>query len=65
MNKDPIRCDECGKFVPERDINSGKAYRQEIILDHEFDIKEWETLCKRCNRLYQAKLENQILVTTD
>lgn len=65
MKKDPIRCDECGKFIAYKDLDSGAAICHLISYDTEYSREEYEALCPKHNNYYQAKLENQILVATD
>lgn len=54
-SKRPLNCTNCGRFVPAKDLQSGKA---EHFLVHICDkycnevIEEglWTTLCETCNR---------------
>jgi hypothetical protein len=53
MNKDPIKCDECGKFISYKDIDDGNASHHVNYAWDWFqeDMSErWHSLCKRCNK---------------
>ena len=41
------RCDDCGKFIPYRDFEKGKAIRSLITPSSHFTNEEYETLCKK------------------
>lgn len=43
-----FRCDECGRFVSMKDIESGEAIRQMVTPDSEFTSEEYETVCRAC-----------------
>ena len=53
MNNDPIKCDECGKFIAYKDLEDGLAINN---MHHEWDwyaedvIEKIESICKRCNK---------------
>ncbi len=48
MNKDPIKCDNCGKFIAYDDIDNG-AICNMITPDTEVSNECYETICKKCN----------------
>jgi hypothetical protein len=53
MNKDPIKCDECGKFIAYKDIDDSSAF---CCMYHVYDwfagdvIEKYKSLCKKCNK---------------
>lgn len=49
MNSDPIKCDECGKFVAYADLESGAAKSTYVTPDSHFSDERIEFLCRRCN----------------
>jgi hypothetical protein len=42
-----FRCDVCGRFISNADLDSGKAIRQCISLDSEHSTEDYETLCQK------------------
>lgn len=52
MEKFSLRCDNCGKFIAERDFDHG-ALRRLIQPDSGVGIEDWETLCIKCNKYPQ------------
>jgi hypothetical protein len=48
MNKDPIRCDGCGRFISYDDLEIGNA-KINYISDSSFSYEQFEYLCKNCN----------------
>lgn len=47
MNKDPIKCVNCGKFISYDDIEN-KRVQFEHIPDSHFTVEENNFTCKRC-----------------
>lgn len=43
-----LRCDECGRFIPWADFDSGAARRSMTQPDNELGGEEYETLCAKC-----------------
>ena len=41
-----IRCDYCGRFVPYRDLEVGRATRRLITPDSAYSREEYETACR-------------------
>ena len=41
------RCDECGRFIPLADFDSGAAQRHLLTPDSDRSREEFETLCKK------------------
>lgn len=46
MNKEPIKCDICGKFIKYEDLSSGESRLVESI-DFNGNEEEWFE-CKKC-----------------
>lgn len=44
-----LRCDECGRFVPYKDLDSGRATHREVTPDSAYTSETWETICASCN----------------
>lgn len=44
------RCDDCGRFIPMSDFDSGKAERRLSSADTAFSCEGYVTLCAKCNR---------------
>jgi hypothetical protein len=42
-----LRCDECGRVIPWKDLEIGAATRTFITPDSMFSSEEYETLCRR------------------
>ena len=42
-----LACDECGKFIPWRDLYQGEATRRLLTPSSHFTCEEYETLCRR------------------
>jgi hypothetical protein len=49
MNRDPIKCVECGRFVEYDDLVSGKAKQSYYEPSSHFGDEKIEFLCRRCN----------------
>lgn len=56
---DNFRCDICGSFISENDLNNGSGAtirlksEDNILSIFIFDLfgkKEWETICIKCNK---------------
>ncbi len=45
-----LRCDNCGKFIAERDFDHG-ATRKMTQPDNHFSGEDFETLCIKCNEM--------------
>jgi len=43
---DKIRCDWCGKFIPNKDLSSGKAYN--TTPDSAVSSETYESKCRDC-----------------
>lgn len=51
MSKGPWnKCDECGKFIPFADFESGAARREMVLPDSWCSSETYETLCARHKR---------------
>lgn len=48
MSNIMYRCDNCGRFIAEKDFDHG-ATRKLIEPDNHFSGENWETLCIKCN----------------
>lgn len=62
----PNKCDDCGKFIPWDDIESGKAISH-IHPDTEFNSEWHESVCKRCNnkeRNIEVEKNRYVIVRT-
>ena len=46
VNNNPIKCDDCGKFIPYDDFGNG-AICNMITPDSEYTSESYETLCKK------------------
>ncbi len=53
-----FKCDECGRFISLKDIESGKARHNIVTVDTEFSIEEYETLCFKCKTWDEAIEKN-------
>lgn len=53
---DVMRCDQCGRFISYKDIESGKAIWRMILPDSEFSKETWEGLCPEH---YKPKGQNE------
>jgi hypothetical protein len=47
------RCDVCGKFISYKDLDDGLAVRHMKTPDTHFTAETWETLCRRCNKIFK------------
>lgn len=47
MSERPLRCDECGQFIPWADLFEGRAGRRLQTPDSHFTREEYETLCAK------------------
>jgi len=45
---DKIKCDWCGKFIPNKDLKSGKAYNIMITPDSAVSSETYESKCRDC-----------------
>lgn len=41
-----FRCDVCGRFIPLKDFEQGKAIRKLVTPNSDYSIEDFETLCK-------------------
>lgn len=46
MNRNPIKCDICGKFISYSDLDLGLATYRMITPDSDVSYETWETLCR-------------------
>jgi acetyl-CoA carboxylase beta subunit len=44
------KCDECGKIIPYKDLESGAAIHRMITPDSDVSYEQFETLCKNHNK---------------
>ncbi|HXK00727.1 MAG TPA: hypothetical protein VNF93_02435 [Buchnera sp. (in: enterobacteria)] len=49
MNKNPIKCEECGKFIKYDDLYNGAAIHKLKSYDTEYTYETYLSLCKKCN----------------
>lgn len=42
-----FHCDDCGRFVAYRDLDSGSASHRMLTPDSAYTFEEWETLCPK------------------
>lgn len=40
------KCQECGRFIPYADFDSGKALNRMVTPDSDVSEEEWEILCR-------------------
>ncbi len=43
-----FRCDDCGRFIPYADLDSGRARHKLIYPDSAYTWETWETVCAKC-----------------
>ncbi len=56
MNKQPIKCDLCGKFISHKNIEQNKA-KCKYIPDTEYTVEETTFICENCiNKLAKLKI---------
>ncbi len=58
MNRDPIKCDRCGRFIRYADLDSGEATIKFVTPDSFFTKEEYWHLCKACKFNDQAEDEH-------
>lgn len=46
-----FKCDDCGRFIPYSDLDSGAASHRMVLPDTVLTQETWETLCARCKAL--------------
>lgn len=42
-----FKCDECGEFIPPKDIIEGRATHCLVVPDSHWTTEEYETLCEK------------------
>ena len=46
----PWKCDECGRFISNKDIHEETALLEMLTPDSDVSQETWKCLCKHCNR---------------
>ena len=54
MNKNPIKCSDCGKFISYKDIDDKLVYTH-FIPDTEYTVEGFIFVCKKCIDKYGIK----------
>lgn len=44
----PFQCDDCGRFIPYRDLEEGAAIHKLLTPQSAYTREEWITVCGRC-----------------
>jgi hypothetical protein len=57
MNRDPIKCDICGRFVSYDDLRSEKAVHQMLEPDNHFGPETWDTYHIKCKSKWVSEVK--------